>query len=278
MREIEKLKEEILQDYPRLTEDSIFSFNCHHGVSCFNNCCGDVNIFLTPYDIIRLKNKLGISSTEFLEKHTLAPFDKNLRFPVVLLKMQDDEGRTCPFVASEGCTVYDDRPWACRMYPLGMASPGEDNEELNEQFYFLLKESICKGFDEDRELTVADWIKDQGIELYNEMGEGYKEITTDKRLLSAQNLTPQKMEMMHMVFYDIDRFREFLFGSSFFNKFDVDDAAKAELENDDAELLKFGYKWLRFVLFGEQSIPVKAAILSAKQKEVQQQLKRQKSA
>ena len=60
MKEIEKLKETILKDYPRLTRDSEFSFACHPGVPCFNACCGDVNIFLTPYDIIRLKQKLGI--------------------------------------------------------------------------------------------------------------------------------------------------------------------------------------------------------------------------
>lgn len=271
MREIEKLKEEILKDYPRLTEESIFSFSCHRGLSCFNDCCGDVNIFLTPYDIIRLKNRLGITSGEFLKKYTLSPFDQNLKFPVVLLRMQENERKSCHFVSEQGCTVYEDRPWACRMYPLGMASPGEGSEEVNEPFYFLLKESICKGFEEDRPLTVADWIKDQGIEEYNRMGEGYKEVTTDRRLLEGENLPPKKMEIFHMALYDIDKFREFLFGSSFFYKFEVDDETKARIKDDDVELLKFGYDWLKFVLFGEPTVKVKAEVLSARQQELQEQ-------
>ena len=94
MREIEKLKEEILKDYPRMGLEDSFTFQCHPGVSCFNECCGDVNIFLTPYDIIRLKNALGIPSQEFLDKYTLMPFDKNLGYPVILLQMEDNEKKS----------------------------------------------------------------------------------------------------------------------------------------------------------------------------------------
>ena len=78
MREIDNLKKEILKEYPRLDEQSSFSFACHKGVPCFNECCGDVNIFLTPYDILRLKNNLNMSSEKFLAEHTIIPFDKNL--------------------------------------------------------------------------------------------------------------------------------------------------------------------------------------------------------
>lgn len=273
MREIEKLKEEILKDYPRLTEDSIFSFNCHHGLSCFNDCCGDVNIFLTPYDIIRLKNNLGITSGEFLKKYTISPFDQNLRYPVVLLKMQENERKTCHFVSKDGCTVYSDRPWACRMYPLGMATPGENAGELNENFYFLLKESVCKGFEEDRKLSVADWIKDQGIAEYDEMGQGFKEITTDRRLLEAKEVDPRKLEMLYMVFYDIDKFREFVFGSTFLQKFDVEKERQAKIKEDDVELLKFGYDWLKFAFFGAPTMTIAGQVRSAKEEEIAAKLK-----
>jgi len=55
---------EILKESPRLDEQSTFSFSCHKDVPFFNKCCGDVNIFLMHYDIIRLKNNLSISSSE----------------------------------------------------------------------------------------------------------------------------------------------------------------------------------------------------------------------
>ncbi len=266
--EIEKLKEEILKDYPRMTLDSHFNFKCHPGVPCFNECCGDVNIFLTPYDIIRLKKNLGITSTEFLKKYTFSPFDENLKYPVILLKMNDDEKKTCPFVSKDGCTVYPDRPWACRMYPLGLAFPKEGSDQLDKEFYFLLRESICKGFEEKKERTVREWIKSEGIEEYNKMGEDFKELTLHKFFSDKGNLTPPKIEMFFMACYDIDKFRRFLFNSTFFQKFEIDEATQSRIKEDDVELLKLGYRWLRFALFGEKTIPVRGEVLEAKKEEL----------
>jgi len=268
MREIEKLKEAILKEYPRLNEDSIFNFRCHKGVPCFNECCGDVNIFLTPYDIIRLKTNLGITSEDFISKYTLTPFDKNLKYPVLLLKMEENDRKSCYFVTSEGCSVYEDRPWACRMYPLGQASPGDEAGALDKPFYFLLQESVCKGFNEDNPMTVSDWLKDQGINDYNEMGEYFKDLTLHKFFQDGGTLTPEKLEMFFMVCYNIDKFHNFLFNSTFFDKFEVDEVRIAKMKEDDVELLKFGYEWLRFSLFGEQTMKIKENVKNAKQKEL----------
>ena len=46
----------------KLTPESRFKFRCHPGVSCFTECCGKTTIILTPYDILRLKNRLRITS------------------------------------------------------------------------------------------------------------------------------------------------------------------------------------------------------------------------
>jgi Fe-S-cluster containining protein len=274
MREIEKLKEAILKEYPRLSEESAFSFRCHSGVPCFNECCGDVNIFLTPYDIIRLKNRLNITSGEFLKKYTITPFDKNLKYPVLLLKMEENDKKSCPFVTSDGCSVYTDRPWACRMYPLGQASPGEGSGELDKPFYFLLKETVCKGFEEDNPMTVGEWLKDQGITDYNEMGEYFKDLTLHRFFREGGQLTPEKMDMFFTACYNIDKFRRFLFESSFFEKFDVDENRRANMKKDDIELLKFGYEWLRFALFGDKTMKVRDNVLEAKKQELDKQKKK----
>lgn len=275
MREIENLKKAILEEYPRLDKDSEFNFGCHKGVPCFNDCCGDVNIFLTPYDIIRLKDNLGITSGEFLEKYTISPFDENLKYPIVLLKMNDDAKKTCPFVSENGCRVYPDRPWACRMYPLGLASPGQGNQQLDSEFYFLLKESICKGFESQKHWTVSDWLADQGIDDYNRMGEYFKDITLHRFFLEGGNLPPEKIEMFYTVCYDIDKFKRFIFGSSFFDKFDVDEATIDRIKNDEIELLKFGYRWLKFALFGEKTITVKTQVLDARKKDLEHKKRKQ---
>lgn len=276
MKELERFKEEILKDYPRMSGDDSFAFACHSGVPCFNDCCGDVNIFLTPYDIIRLKNALGITSAEFLAKYTLSPFDKNLKYPVVLLQMREDEKKSCPFVTEEGCLVYEDRPWSCRMYPLGLASPKEGSKDLDEEFYFLLKEAVCKGYEEEKKWTVSEWLEDQGIREFDELGQQFKEITLHKALLEGRPLTPEKIEMFFMVCYNIDNFRDFLFGSSFFEKFDVEDDVRKKIQEDDVELLKFGFDWLRFALFAEKTMKVKEKVLEAKKEELADQMKKPK--
>nr|MBN2276413.1 YkgJ family cysteine cluster protein [candidate division Zixibacteria bacterium] len=276
MRELENLKEHILKDYPRLDRSSQFTFACHKNVPCFNECCGDVNIFLTPYDIIRLKKNLRISSTEFLKKYTLSPFDKNLKYPVILLMMGDDAKKKCPFVGEQGCRVYPDRPWACRMYPLGMASPGDESPDLDREFYFLLRESICKGFNEDRQLTVEQWLDDQGINEYDQYGEYFKKLTTHRFFLEGGKLTPQKIEMFFLACYDIDRFRNFVFESSFLEKFEVDDVMREKIRRDDLEMLKFGYNWLRFSMFGDSTMTVRQSVYDSRKAELDAKMKKEK--
>jgi Fe-S-cluster containining protein len=268
MKELERLKEHILREYPRLTKESTFSFKCHKGVPCFNECCRDVNIFLTPYDIVRLRRNLKISSTEFLRKYTASPFDKNLKYPILQLLMGDDEKKKCPFVEAAGCSVYPNRPWACRIYPLGLASPGDEPRQPAEPFFFLLREDICKGFLENRTWTVAEWLKDQGIDEYDRMGEYFKDVTTHKFFREGGQLTPQKIEMFFLASYDIDRFRDFLFESSFFDRFDYDAAAQNRLKTDDLELLRFGADWLKFALFGEKTMSIKSDAIESQKKKM----------
>jgi uncharacterized protein len=257
--EIEKLKETILKEYPRLTKDSKFKFNCHKNVSCFNKCCSDVNIFLTPYDVLRLKNKLKISSQEFLDKYSFLPIDENQNHPVVMLKMNSDETKACPFVSNEGCTVYNDRPWPCRMYPLGVASPKSDLNDDEEEFYFMLEEPVCQGYQEDKEWNVDEWMTDQDVKEYSEMGELFKEISLHNFFSKGKHLDPAKLEMFFTVCYNIDKFREFVFDSTFLNRFVVEEEAIKKIKEDDKELLKFGFNWLKFCLFGEKTMKVKAS-------------------
>ena len=267
MKDIERLKKAILDDYPRMTTEDRFEFRCHPGVSCFNECCGDVNIFLTPFDIIKLKNSLGISSGEFLAKYTISPFDENSKYPVLLFKMQDNEKKNCYFVTEKGCSVYNDRPWACRMYPLGLASPKEEDENSIRKFYFLLKEDICHGHRESKNQSVGDWLDSEGIAEYNEMGELFKQITLhDFFEKGKQLLTPLQVEMFFTACYNIDKFRRFIVESSFLDKFDIDKSTLDKIKTDDIEALKFGFQWIRFSLFGEPSIKIKNEAIDAQKK------------
>jgi uncharacterized protein len=257
MEAIRKLKETILNEYPKLNRESRFCFNCHKNISCFNKCCTDVNIFLTPYDIIRLKNRLKVSSQEFLDKYTLLPIDDKQKHPVIMLKMNEDEEKSCPFVSKEGCSVYEDRPWSCRMFPLGVASPKDKDTFENEEFYFILEEPVCQGYNENKEWTVEEWMKDQKVDEYVQMGELFKEVSLHDYLQKGKQLEPAKQEMFYMGCYNIDKFREFVFKSTLLERFEVDKETVKKIKGDDKELLKFGFNWLKFCLYGEKTMKVK---------------------
>lgn len=268
MNELEKLKETILKEYPRMSLEDSFQFECGHHLDCFNNCCSDVNIFLTPYDVLRMRQALKMTSTDFLGKYTLIPFDENQNLPVPLLTMKDDEIKGCHFVdKTAGCTIYQDRPWPCRMYPIGLASPSNEPGAVNERFYFLMREDVCHGLGMKRDWTVQEWIQDQGIEPYDEFGELFKEITLHRRFNDGFKPNPKHIEIYWMGLYDIDRFRQMIFESSFLSRVDIPQADVEKLKEDDETLLRLGFNWVKTALFGEKSLPIKPeAIAKAHQR------------
>jgi len=262
--QLARLQEKIIADYPRMGPDDSFKFGCHPGVSCFNNCCSDVNIFLSPYDVLRLKNRLGITSTEFLEKYALLPVQKDMKTPVVVLRMNDDESKSCQFLTEKGCGVYSDRPWPCRMYPLGMAAQKDTADGWQgDRFYFLLQEEGCKGFEEPTEMKVKDWIEDQGITEYDEWVEAYKELSLHEFFEGGGTLVPEKMEMLFTAAYDLDKFKQFVFQSTLLKRFEVDEDFVDQMRIDDEALLRFAFLWLRFSLFGEPTVKAKQQVMDA---------------
>lgn len=260
----EQLEEKILADYPRLGPDDTFKFACHPGVSCFNKCCGDVNIFLSPYDVLRMKKRLGMTSGDFLDKYTLLPVQKDMTTPVVVLKMKDDEDKTCQFLTENGCGIYSDRPWPCRMYPLGLAAQKDTPDGWRgDRFYFLMQEEVCKGHEEPQECTVRQWLDEQGMDEYDDWGEAFKELTLHPFFEDGGMLSPQKMHMMFTACYDLDKFREFVFESTLLQRFEVDEDFVEDMRRNDEELLRFAFLWLRYSLFGEPTMKAKPEVVEA---------------
>ena len=58
--------------------------------------------------------------------------------------------------------------------------------------------------------------------------------------------------MFFMVSYNIDKFRSFVFESSFLERFEVDAETLEKLKSDDVALLKFGVGWLKNILFKQK--------------------------
>ncbi len=230
----------------QLSEKSRFKFRCHPGVSCFTACCGKTTIILTPYDILRLKNRLRISSGEFLEKYTRQEAHDKSGLPVVIMDMPRFQGK-CPFVkAVTGCEVYTDRPASCRYYPIGQGTL--ITEQGVEEFYFFVREEHCKGYEADQEWTVASWRADQGADKYDEMNLEWKTMMLRRGQDGGPVTDERGNRLFAMVMYDLDQFRNFVFKSRFLQLFDVDEDVKEKIWDDDEELLKFGYQYIKMAL------------------------------
>jgi Fe-S-cluster containining protein len=252
-----------LAEKRQLAEGETFSFTCHPGVPCFNSCCADVNIVLTPIDVLRLARRLGMHTREFLETHTSNPITKDLQLPIVMLKMADDEGNPCSFVGDRGCTVYEDRPWACRMYPLAMAIPPARAGEHPEPLFFVFEDDHCEGRSQVncQEWTAQSWRDDQGIEEREELEAGFRALVSHPWFIGGRTLDPKRMHMFYTACYDLDTFRSFVFESSFRDRFEVEPEVLEEIKTHDEALLRFAFRWLRFAIFGEPTVKVREEAL-----------------
>lgn len=252
----------------RLGLDSRFRFKCHKDISCFTQCCRGIKIMLTPYDIVRLKNRLDLSSTEFLAIYTEPHLLEKTDLPVVTLKLLDDEKESCPFVRDkEGCIVYGDRPSTCRYYPLGVASLSYKEENDDGGFYFFVDEPHCKGFEEDKEWTVREWRKDQGVDIHDEINAKWTDLLVRKRSFPKNvKLSEQSKKMFFTTSYDIDQFKQFVFESTFLNLYEIDADTVNKIKEDEIALLQFGFKWIKWVLYKIGDFKINKEAAAARQK------------
>ena len=249
-----------------LSPEDGFRFACRPGLECFTRCCRDITIFLTPYDILRMKNALNMSSGDFLARHTVTMIGDN-GLPVVVLKMQDDDDKNCPFVGSHGCSIYPDRPWACRIYPLQPEST-QITEKAGKTYYSVMDVPFCRGLAADRTIPLAEWIQEQGIPVYQEMEVLFKKITADPHLTREKITNKKIQEMIYMACYDLDRFRRFVLESSFLERFEVEDQVVGRIKSDDVALFRLALQWLEYGLLSQHSLKVKAGVMAAKKQEL----------
>ena len=263
----------------KYTADSRFKFACHKGKECYTHCCSDLNIILTPYDIIRMKNRLGLTCDQFLAIYTKPEMLARTKLPVVTLKMLDDDKKSCPFITPEGCAIYEDRPVTCRYYPLGMAAFREQEiQPSGEDFYFMVHESHCLGFDADKEWTVSEWRKDQDVELHDEINKDWIEFMLRKKSFGFQvELSEQSRGMFFMVSSNTDRLRRFIFESSFLDRCDVEKDLLEQIKTDEVALLKFGFDWLQSALFGADKVKLKDHVLNAHKEQPKKAMKAAKT-
>jgi len=230
-----------MSENPRtLGLEDTFHFSCNPGIDCFTQCCQNVNILLTPYDIIQMKNRLGISSTEFLEKYTKRLLAPSTFLPAVQFKMDEGNKKRCYFVGDKGCEIYEHRPWSCRMYPM-------DNNPDGEGFAPMVDSNRCLGLNDKKIWRLRDWFEDQGLQPYEQWNQRFAELTDDEKVMSWRKKYPGGVDIFYLACYDVDGFRELVFKEQLFEMVEGHSVDQDTLKTDDLALLEFAFTWLKTV-------------------------------
>ncbi len=241
-----------LEDMPnvpgkRLGRIDTFLFRCRPGLACFNQCCRNLNLFLYPYDVIRLKHVLGISSETFLDQYVDIIMRKGNHFPDVLLKMSENSERDCIFSETEGCRVYTQRPFTCRTFPVEYGLQYDVDGLHPELIGFLRPPDFCLGPQADDQWTLQSWARDQEADRHQTMAKQWSEV---KRLFQndpwgSEGPQGRRAKMAFMASYNMDAFRSFVFDSSLLKRYKVKTELLKKMRKDDVALMRFGFDWIR---------------------------------
>ncbi len=235
----------------RLKPEDTFHFRCHSEIACFNRCCRNLKLNLYPYDVLRIKNRLDITSETFIDDYVDIVLRKGEFFPEVLLRMAEEEQKSCPFLSPDGCSIYTDRPDTCRTFPVEQGALYNRGTGQTTPVFLFRPPDFCRGPEENTLWTAAKWAKDQETESYQRMTRRWADI---RRMLESdpwgrQGPEGSSAKMTFMAVFNIDRFRQFIFESSFLKRYKVKPALQKKIRRNDEALLLFGFEWIRLALW-----------------------------
>jgi Fe-S-cluster containining protein len=235
--------------YERLEPADSFAFACRKELSCFGSCCRNRDLRLTPYDVLRLRGALKLHSDDFLSRYTLYTLDPATGFPAISIKLAQDALRQCPFLKPEGCSVYEDRPTVCRLFPLARVSGFKPDSTKHDEFFYMLPAGGCLGGAENKVQTVQDWLESQGVAPYRKANDKMLHLLFHPERGKDRALSDGQIQKIIVACYNLDVFRDFVFGTSFLDVFAVDAETRTRIGEEDYELLMLGFAYLRTTLF-----------------------------
>jgi Fe-S-cluster containining protein len=158
---------------------------------CSSNCCTkSAPIILNPYEIALICRASGMSYEDLLD---FVDTDRAKGFPLVMLPRDP----ACHFWTGKGCHIYNARPLACRLFPLGRVFD-------NGRSHIVLPElNVCAGLSASSTKTVADYLQEQVTALMMTMADHWIEFVSEIEKLPLPD-APVTSVAFHMLVYSPD--------------------------------------------------------------------------
>lgn len=251
----QELEETADEKLPEIGANETFTFACGPEMPCYNRCCAELTLPLTPYDILRLRwqGDNCVPSQEFLSTFTEMNTMPDTGLPLPMLRMIDSPDAPCPFVTPAGCSVYENRPSACRAYPLGRGSKISASG-IDERF-FIVREPHCQGFGCGESRTPAQWFGNQELEPYTRFNDRYMRLMSMIRA-SGKPLDKRMGSMCFLCLYQLDLFRGLIEKMRIFSRVVLDRSQQEKImktnsQASDEACLDFALEWLELAIFGK---------------------------
>lgn len=209
-----------------LTRDSKFSYACGRCMKC----CNGRRVYLNPYEVTRLAENKGISTGVFIEN-----FVDEKDF-----KLKHQPNGDCTLLNEHGCSVYKDRPLACRLYPLARKREGTGEE----RFAKINPEPETKGT-YGTNGTVEDYLDTQLTETFERFADEYFKVFSQMAACSSQGaITTQliydvvlsHVPLQQRLMLDLNRNKEFSRFLSIDESLPYDSASQVGTPEERAEL------------------------------------------
>ena len=111
----------------------------------------------------------------------------------------------------------------------------------------------------------SEWRKDQGVDIHDEINAGWTNLVVRKRSFPPNvKLTEESKKMFYLASYNLDQFRQFVFESSFLDRYEVDPETVAKIKTDEIALFEFGLTWLKSVLYKDGVFKLKEGAATPK--------------
>lgn len=173
-----------------LHETDLLQLSC--GVNgCSSNCCTkSAPIILNPYEIAMICKASNISYEDLLD---IVDTDRAKGFPLVMLPRDP----ACHFWTGKGCRIYQARPLACRLYPLGRVF------DHGASHIVLPELNVCSGLNPSASMNVADYLRAQDTALFMTMADHWIEFVSHIEQLPLAD-APVTSVAFHMLVYSPD--------------------------------------------------------------------------